>query len=178
MLYDMPADAGNVNGPCIRLLLVALVMILGDIHQQWQDMPMSWALGALLARLVLALVLVRHFARTGWSAIGFKAFARWCAVERSFVLQVVIIVNVLFPLGHALVVGDPIATVYASVFLGGKLHLLLRFRGRPGKSSSPRGLLPPRTHGFLVPVRGKTSAVGLLFSVHFHRSRNLWKSWR
>ena len=196
----MPAGNAYDEGAGVRLLLIMALMVLGDIHLQWQYLPMSWALAALLGRLALTLALVRYLARIEWSGIGLKPFARWSAVERSFLVQVVVIVNVLFPLVHALSLGEPIATVYASVLGGSYVFYFVfgivqevAYRGLlqtelTRRWGAPIGILVANSAYTFGPLHldyylrvpsvaltlfAATFCVGLLFSLHFHRSRNL-----
>lgn len=202
LLYDRPAASGLGRETGVRLLLITLAMVLADILVQWQNMPMSWLFASMVARLLLIGVLVRYVARIGWSAVGIKPFGRWSVVERSFLAQMAITVNVLFPLVQGQLQGVPIATVYASVFLGGGYVFYFVFgvvqevvyRGllqteltrRWGAAAGVAVANSIYTFGPLhadyyfrepsvaLSLFGATFAVGLLFSLHFHRSRNLW----
>ena len=76
-LADRPAGNAYDEGAGVRLLLIMALMVLGGVQRQWQNLPMSWALAALLGRLALTPALVRYLARIEWSGIGLRPFARW-----------------------------------------------------------------------------------------------------
>jgi len=142
---------------------------------------------------------VRLVARVGWGQIGFSRWDRWKLTEKSYFIQVLILVNVVFLIlfGARLraALADPSAlwTVfvpylvygfYQEVLYRGMLQTELVRRWGPLTGILVSNLLytfGPLHYYYLfskaslaVPMFASIFAVGLLFAIVFHRTGNLW----
>jgi uncharacterized protein len=192
-----PATFGEAAG--VRLLLiVAGLEIIRLLRNQfllsflpfWLEVPIY---------LVLALAGVRFVARVGWGQIGFIPWKQWNTTEKSYLIQVIILVNVVFlALFGARVraaLADPsvLWTVFVPYLVYGFYQEVL-YRGMlqtelVRRWGSLTGILVsnllytfgPLHYYYLlskaplaVPMLASIFAVGLLFAIVFHRTGNLW----
>jgi membrane protease YdiL (CAAX protease family) len=192
-----PATFGDAAG--VRLLLiVAGLEVLRRVRNQLllSFLPFWLEVSIYLA---LALVGVRFVARVGWGQIGFSRWDQWNVTEKSYFIQVLILVNVVFLMlfGARLraALADPSAlwTVfvpylvygfYQEVLYRGMLQTELVRRWGPLTGILVSNLLytfGPLHYYYLfskaslaVPMFASIFAVGLLFAIVFHRTGNLW----
>lgn len=192
-----PATFGNNTG--IRLLLiVASLEVIRLMRNQlllsflpfWLEIPIY---------LVLALAATRFGAGVPLSRIGFIRWVQWNATEKSYFFQVLILVNVVFPLVLAGRLRSPLAgatTVwnvfvpylvygfYQEVLYRGLLQTELVRRWGPVAGILVSNLLftfGPLHYSYVfsqgsvaVPMFASIFAIGALFAVVFHRTGNLW----
>ena len=192
-----PATFGDAAGARL-LLIVAGLEIIRLFRTQlmlsslpfWLEVPIY---------LVLALLGVRFVARVEWGQIGFSRWRQWNATERSYLVQVLLLVNVVFlvlfgaRLRAALADPSAILTVfvpylvygfYQEVLYRGMLQTELVRRWDPLTGILVSNLLftfGPLHYYYVfskaslaVPMFAAIFAVGLLFAVVFHRAGNLW----
>jgi uncharacterized protein len=187
-----------------RLVLVYLILevlvgprlsILEWLHL---SLPSVWI--RVSALIVLALLLVRWLARAKPAQIGLRRWREWSLTERSYFFQTVLLGNLVFGLlfAHALwiVASDsskwPQAFLVVLTQLGWGIYQELVYRGILQTAIVSRwgpllGILLANTlftfgplhfyHFYDVspaPMFAGIFAIGLLFSVLFWRSRNLW----
>jgi membrane protease YdiL (CAAX protease family) len=142
--------------------------------------------------LAMALVATRVFARVSWTQIGFSPWAQWNAIEKSYLIQVVILVNVVFlaisggtaSINWAAFAPYLIYGFYQEVLYRGLLQtdLVRRWGAVAGILLSNLLFTFGPLHYYYfgspasvaVPMFGAIFAIGLLFAVVFHRSGNLW----
>lgn len=201
LLYETPArhDYDPVAGT--RMLWIVALLALSDAQLHWLPVPAPAALPYLLFRLALVVFLIRLLAGVPWSDIGFRPLGHWTAVEKSFLVQMVILVNLGFPWALSAGLSRPLSDVYASVLGAGLpvyfLHGFtqeLAYRGLlqtelTRRWGGPAGILAANTFytfgplhadyyardpSTAVPMFAAAFAIGLLFALHFHRSGNLW----
>ena len=201
LLYDTPARPRYDRTAGTRLLWIVALLALSDAQLHWLPAATPLVLSYLLFRLVLVVVLSRFLAGIEWSDIGFRPLGHWTAVERSFLVQMVILVNLGFPLALSAALNRPLSDVYASALSVGLLMYFIHgftqelvYRGllqteltrRWGAVAGILGANALYTLGPLhadyyasvasaaLPMFAAVSAMGLLFALHFHRSGNLW----
>jgi len=192
-----PATFGDAAG--VRLLLI--VAGLEVLRRARNQLPLSFLPFWLEVSIYLALALVgvRFVARVGWGQIGFSRWEQWNVTEKSYFIQVLILVNVVFVMlfGARLraALADPSAlwTVfvpylvygfYQEVLYRGMLQTELVRRWGPLTGILVSNLLytfGPLHYYYLfsnaslaVPMFASIFAVGLLFAIVFHRTGNLW----
>lgn len=149
--------------------------------------------------LLLALVSTRLLAKVTWEQIGFRRWGLWNATEKAYFIQVLVLVNVVFPLLFATrlraALNDPsvVWTVfvpylvygfYQEVLYRGLLQMELgrRFGATGGiLISNTLYTFGPQHYQYFsskpsiaVPMFAGILAIGLVFALIFHRSRNLW----
>jgi membrane protease YdiL (CAAX protease family) len=153
----------------------------------------------MLMYLALALGAARFVARVQWRQIGFIRWGAWNAIEKSYFVQVVILVNVVFLMlfGARLhtALADPsfVGTVFVPYLIYGFYQEVL-YRGMLQTELVRRwgaiaGILVSNTlfafgplhfhylvsgNSPAVPMLASIFAIGLLFAVVFHRTGNLW----
>lgn len=201
LLYDAPArpDYGRVAG--IRQLWIAALLVLTDAQLHWLPVATPWVLPYLLFRLALVVSLTRFLTRIAGSDIGLRRLGQWTAVEKSFLVQMVILVNLGFPWALSAALNRPLPDVYAAVLSAGwPVYFIhgftqeLVYRGvlqteltrRWGAFAGILGATALYTFGPLhadyyawdaaaaLPMFAAVLAMGVLFALHFHRSGNLW----
>jgi membrane protease YdiL (CAAX protease family) len=184
----------------IRLLLVfaVLELILGPrlslLALLGVPVPPFWL--RVPALLALALILVRFFAGVGLSRIGLHPWREWTTTEKSYFLQVLLVVNVVFAILFArrlrTAFADPqVWPVLATYVLWG-FHQEVMYRGILQTELVRRwgalaGILVSNllyTFGPLhfyhfsrprpAPMFAAIFMIGLFFAVLFKRSGNLW----
>jgi CAAX protease family protein len=186
----------------VRLLLIVIGLEVIRLALGWLRLPFPPFWLEVPIYLVLALLAVRVFARLPWSEIGFHRWSAWNAIEKSYFVQIVLIANVVFPMVAAsqlrTILAEPsaITTVwtvfvpyllygfYQEVFYRGLLQTeLVRRWGAIGGIVASNVLYtfgPQHYYYFFsraslaVPMFAAIFAIGLLFSVVFRRSGNLW----
>ena len=201
LLYDTPERPAYGRTAGIRLLWIVALLALSDAQLHWLPVPASLTLPYLLIRLALVVVLARFLAGIAGSAIGFRPLGQWTVIEKSFLVQMVILVNLGFPWAFSATLNRPLVDVYASVLSAGLpvyfIHGFtqeLVYRGMLQTELTRRwgtiaGVLASNvlyTFGPLhadyylrdasaaLPMFAAVFAMGLLFALHFHRSGNLW----
>ena len=163
--------------------------------------PASLTLPYLLFRLALVVALGRFIAGIGWSDFGFRPLGQWTVTEKSFLVQMLILVNLGFPWALSAGLNRPLDDVYATVFSGAFPTYFIHgftqelvYRGllqtelirRWGVVAGVLAANALYTVGPLhvdyyawdasaaLPMFAAVFAMGLLFALHFHRSGNLW----
>jgi membrane protease YdiL (CAAX protease family) len=197
------ATYGESTGRRLLLIFVILEGVIGPrlslfnlLHVR---VPAAWVRIPVL--LLLALVLVRYFARLEFSQIGLARWRDWTAIEKSYFVQVVVIANAVF----ILILTDRLRSTIAEPGLPGRLltvflpYLLwglyqeLVYRGilqteLVRRWGAVRGILVSNvlfTFGPLhfyhlsrsaasIPTFAGIFVTGLFFAILFERSRNLW----
>jgi membrane protease YdiL (CAAX protease family) len=192
-----PATFGDTAG--IRLLLIVTGLeIIRLLRNQfllrflpfWLEVPIY---------LAMVLAATRFVAAVGLGQIGFSRWTQWNATERSYFIQVLILVNVVFPLlfGARLraALAEPsivwtafvpylVYGFYQEVLYRGMLQTELVRRWGPTAGILVSNVLytfgPPHYYYFFseaslaVPMFASIFAIGLLFAIVFHRTGNLW----
>ena len=201
LLYDTPARQAYEPAAGVRLLWIVALLALSDAHLHWLPPSALLVLPYLLLRLALAVALSRLLAGIEWSAIGFRPLGQWTPIEKSFLVQMIILVNLGFPWVLSGSLNRPLIDVYSSVFSTGFPAYFLHgftqelvYRGLLQTELARRwgtvaGILAANafyTFGPLhadyyawdawaaLPMFAAVFAMGLLFALHFHRSGNLW----
>ena len=148
---------------------------------------------------MLALVATRFVAGVPLRQIGFSRWVQWNATEKAYFIQVLILVNVVFPVLFAGRLRDTLAdpstvwTVfvpylvygfYQEVLYRGLLQTELVRRWGPVAGILAGNLLytfGPLHYSYFfakaslaAPMFASIFAIGLLFAVVFHRPGNLW----
>ncbi len=176
-------------------------MVLSDAQVQWLGIPAGLTVPYLLLRLALALVLIRFLVGIKYTEIGFGSIRRWTTIEKSFLVQMVVVANLVFPWAFSIALDRSLVDIYLSVFtIGFPTYFIhgftqeLVYRGLlqtelTRRWGSVAGILAANTlYAFgplhanyyawsasvMVPMFGAVFAIGLLFALHFHRSGNLW----
>jgi membrane protease YdiL (CAAX protease family) len=141
--------------------------------------------------LAMALTATRVFARVSWAQIGFSPWAQWNAIEKSYLIQVVILVNIVFLAifggrfpAPAVFVRYLIYGFYQEVLYRGLLQTELVRRWGAVAGILISNLLftfgPLHYYYFgspaslAMPMFAAIFGIGLLFAVVFQRSGNLW----
>jgi membrane protease YdiL (CAAX protease family) len=184
-----PATFGHATGTRLLLIVAGLEAIrLSGIQFLPVVVPVWLQLAAYLA---IALAVTRLFARVSWAQIGFTRWAQWNAIEKSYLIQVVILVNAVFFVisGARLPAWSVFVTYliygfYQEVLYRGLLQTELVRRWGTLAGILISNLLftfgPLHYYYFqspvsvAVPMFAAIFAIGLLFAVVFHRSGNLW----
>jgi membrane protease YdiL (CAAX protease family) len=194
-----PADAPRGGA---RLLLAAVLMEgvrLTVLAWLYPTIPLALLLAGLLG---LALLMVPTLAGLKLDTLGFRPWRAWTLTEKSYLVQVVLIANVVFPL----VLAEPLQKRMAQDGMAGSLwgvflpylvygfYQELVYRGMVQselvrRGGAPIGILAANalyvfgplhwnyfaSRGSLaVPMFAAIFAIGLFFGVLYHRSRNLW----
>jgi len=192
-----PATYGNAAG--VRLLAIVIVLetirIIVTPFQFW-FLPL-WLEKPLF--LVLALAAIRLVARVTWRQIGFIPWSQWNLTEKSYFVQVLVLLIVAFPMLFAarlrVVLTDPsvLLTVFFPYLVYGFYQEVL-YRGLLQTELVRRwgafaGILvgnalytfgPQHYYYFFlrpslaVPMFSAIFAMGLIFAMVFHRTGNLW----
>ena len=152
--------------------------------------------------LALALFSVYFIARVPWSQIGFHPWREWNATEKSYFVQILLIANVVFPMVFALrlraiLAAPSVMTIvwtafvpyfflgfYQEVLYRGMLQTELVRRWGPVAGILVSNALytfgPLHYYYFssraslAIPMFTGIFAMGLVFSIVFRRSDNLW----
>ncbi|HEV8376819.1 MAG TPA: CPBP family intramembrane glutamic endopeptidase [Candidatus Polarisedimenticolia bacterium] len=205
-LFDgRPAPAyDSSTGTRLLLIFLVLEVILGPrlwlVSLIGQPGPPYWL--RVSALLVLALVLIRYFARLKLSQLGLRGWREWSTTERSYFLQVLFIANVFFALIFAgrlwRIAGEPsgwghVGVVLLTYFVWG-FYQELMYRGILQKELVRRwGVLPGILASNLVytfgplhfyhfsgasvwqalPMFAGIFSIGLFFAILMQRSGNL-----
>ena len=101
LLFDTVPQPTYIETRGARLLLVVLLLeFLLAPHFLFRGLllPLPPLLLFVVIRLGLVLALVRYFAGLELSVIGLRSWRNWTMSERSYLVQVVLISNVVFPL--------------------------------------------------------------------------------
>ena len=193
LLFERRAFPAPEPKTALRLLL-AFVVLEGLIGPRFElakvlGLPQPPAALRIALLFVLALALVRFFARYPWRGLGFVPWREWSAVEKSYFLQVVAAGSVLgFALLGTRLQPAAFATLlawgfYQELVYRGILQTALVSRMGPVAGILVGNLLftfgPLHFYYFFqkpVPVGMLAAifAIGLFFAIQFHRSRNLW----
>lgn len=177
----------------LRLLLIFVLLegLLGPRFELLKILglpdPTAWLRIAIL--LVLALLLVRFFARISWRQAGFVPWREWSATEKSYFLQVVVIGSA----AGVLVFGPRLRPEFFATALIWGFYQELVYRGilqtvLVSRMGAVAGILLGNLlftfgplhfyHFFQAPpavgMFAAIFAIGLFFAVLFHRSGNLW----
>ena len=202
LLFDRPPAPAVAPGAGARVLLAAVlveVVRLAAVRWLHPGVPLGPLLAALLGLALLAAPLA---AGVRPSQLGFRRWRDWTATERSYLHQVVLLANVVFPLVLAgplreRVAEDGMASGLVNVFLP---YLFFGFyqevvyRGMVQgelvrRWGAPIGILVANalfTFGPLhwtyfaarasvaLPMLAAIFAIGLFFGVLYRRSGNLW----
>ena len=201
LLYETPIGPTYDRTVGVRLLWLAALMVLSDAQVQWLGIPAGLTIPYLLVRLALALALIRFFVGINYSGFGFRSITRWTTIEKSFLVQIVVVGNLVFPLAFSVALDRLLLDVYVSAFSIGFLAYFIHgftqelvYRGLLQTELTRRwgvvaGVLVANTlytfgplhadyyalrASVMIPMFGAVFAMGLLFALHFHRSRNLW----
>ena len=177
------------------------MLVLSDAQVQWLGIPAGLTVPYLLLRLALALALIRFLAGINYTEIGIRSITRWTTIEKSFLVQMVVVANLVFPWAFSVVQDRSLVDIYLSVFtIGFPAYFIhgctqeLVYRGLLQTELTRRwgavaGILAANTlytfgplhanyyalsASVMVPMFGALFAMGLLFALHFHRSGNLW----
>ena len=192
-----PATFGNAAG--VRLLLIVLGLEIVRLARN--PLRLSFLPFGLEVSIYLLTVLVaaRLVARVTWSQVGFIPWVEWNATEKSYFVQVLILINLVFPILFAsklrTALADPsmIWKVFIPYFVYGFYQEVL-YRGllqtelvrRWGTIS---GIIMSNilyTFGplhyyyvfsdssLMLPMFASIFAIGLLFAIVFLRTGNLW----
>jgi membrane protease YdiL (CAAX protease family) len=141
------------------------------------------------ALLVLALVLVRYLARVSFRAVGIIAWREWSGTEKSYFLQVVVIVSAV----GFLLLGSRLHAAFFATSLAWGFYQELVYRGMLQTALVSRmgpvaGILlanalftfgPLHFYYFFqsppaLAMLAAIFAMGIFFSILFHRCGNLW----
>jgi membrane protease YdiL (CAAX protease family) len=177
----------------LRLLIIFVVLegLLGPRFELLKILglpePPAWLRIAIL--LVLALLLVRFFARIAFRQLGFIPWREWSATEKSYFLQVVVIGSA----AGFFVFGSRLRPEFFATALAWGFYQELVYRGilqtaLVSRIGAVAGILvgnllftfgPLHFYYFFKtpPALGMLAAIfaiGLFFAVLFHRSGNLW----
>jgi membrane protease YdiL (CAAX protease family) len=204
LLFDRKAAPPVDSAAFTRLLLIYLFLeaVVGPRLSifTWLHVPQppSWVRVPFL--FALALIAVRYVARLKPSDIGLYRWREWATTERSYFVQTVILGNVVFMtvFAHRLAILIADRSLWGRAFLvvltqfGWGFYQELIYRGilqtaLVGRSGPAIGILLANTLFTFGPLHlyhfaGRTPlpmfiaifAIGLLFSVLFWRSGNLW----
>ena len=183
-----------------RLLAIVLLLeaLLGPRFHLlgWLGLPSPHPSIRVALLLVLVLSFTRFFAGVSWRELGLRPWREWNSTEKSYFVQVLAIANAIFaalyftrvkasPAGHWLWL------VLATNFLWGfyqelvyrgllQTELVRRFGAITGilMANLAYTFGPLHFHhlsrGNPWPMMAAIFAIGLLFAVVYHRSRNLW----
>lgn len=188
-LFDKPRRPptfGDAAG--LRLLLIAVgleALRLTRSRFQLALLPL-WL--EVLVYLGLALIAVR-VAGVKWSDVGFNRWVDWNATEKAYLVQVLILVNVVF----LVLFGKKVGAAFVPYFIFGFYQEVI-YRGLVQtelvrRLGALRGILASNvlyTFGPLhsvyfwsdvsvaVPMFAAIFAIGLVFAMVFHRTGNLW----
>jgi uncharacterized protein len=193
LLFDRKERPALDTKAALRLLVVFVVLegVLGPRFELLKILglpdPPAWLRIAIL--LVLALLLVRFLARVAFRQIGFAPWREWSTTEKSYFLQVVVIVSVAglsilgLRLRPELVATALVWGFYQELVYRGILQTALVSRMGAVAGILVGNLLftfgPLHFYYFFKtpPALGMFAiifAIGLFFAVLFHRSGNLW----
>jgi len=192
-----PVTYGSAAGA--RLLLIvagleAIRLVRHQLHLSFLPLGVEIAI-----YLLLALALTRRVARVTWDQIGFRPWRLWNATEKAYFVEVVVLVNLVFPMLFATrlraVLSDPtvVWTVFVPYLIFGFYQEVV-YRGLLQTELVRRwgaigGILVSNTlYAFgplhlayysvkpsvAVPMFASIYAIGLLFALVFHRAGNLW----
>jgi membrane protease YdiL (CAAX protease family) len=183
------AAFSNTSGARLLLIVAGLEAIrltrtqfLPAVLPRWLEISLY---------LAMALTATRVFAQVSWAQIGFSPWTQWNAIEKSYLIQVVILVNVVFLVitggrfpGPAVFVPYLIYGFYQEVLYRGLLQteLVRRWGTLAGILVSNLLFTFGPLHYYYVgspvsvavPMFAAIFGIGLLFAVVFHRSGNLW----
>jgi membrane protease YdiL (CAAX protease family) len=183
----------------LRLLWIAVVVEmvrLGILKWFYPAVPLLVLIPIFLGVALLAIPIV---ARVRFSQLGFRPWRQWSLTEKSYLVQVLVIANVVFPLVFAArlkaILSQPNAlSIIAFVFVPYLFYGFYQevvYRGMLQSELVRRwgtlaGILVANvlyTFGPLhwnhftpvnVPMFASIFAIGLFFGILFHRSGNLW----
>lgn len=193
LLFE-PKERAALDAKAALRLLIIFVLLEGLIGPRFEalealglPLPPAWFRNVFL--LVLALLLVRFFARISWRGLGFIPWREWSATEKSYFLQVVVI----FCAAGALLLGARLRPeLFATFFVWGFYQEVV-YRGivqtaLVSRMGALAGILLGNLlftfgplhfyHFFQTPnaagMFAAIFAIGLFFAALFHRSGNLW----
>ena len=101
LLFDnvpQPSYSATAGGRLLLAVLLLEFLLSPYFLFRAVQIPVPPLLPYVVIRLALVLALVRCFAGLQLSAIGLRAWRDWATTERSYLVQVVLIANVVFPL--------------------------------------------------------------------------------
>jgi membrane protease YdiL (CAAX protease family) len=198
-LFDKPIRRpayGEAAGRRLLLIAVGLEAVrLAHARLELAFLPL-WL--EMLVYLGLAVIAVR-VAGVRWSDVGFARWADWNATEKSYLVEVVILVNIVFvvlfggKLRAALADPSVVWRIFIPYFIFGFYQEVI-YRGilqteLVRRWGAVRGILVSNalfTFGPLhsayfwsgvsvaVPMLAAIFAIGLVFAMVFHRTANLW----
>jgi len=203
LLFDRQASPRPDGPTALRLLLVFLFLefVLGPrLHiLRWLHLPDAPRGIRIPALIAVALLLVRFFAGLSPARLGLYGWRSWSPTERSYFIQVVLIGNVVFmtmfrePLraiaADSSLWGVACMTVVTQLAWGAYQELVYRGILQTALVSrlGPAGVLIANTAFTLgplhfyhfasaapLPMFAGIFAIGLLFSLIYWRSGNLW----
>lgn len=207
-LFSEKSSPAYKSGAGIRLLLIFLLFegILGPRLSllMWLDIPIPIAEIRVPILLFLSLVMVRFLAKIKLSQIGLYSWLKWTTIEKSYLIQILILANAVF----SLLFLDKLAIVWVHKTIWGSAITLFLVTLLWGfyQEVIYRGLLQTelvRRWGSLVGILASnliftfgplhfyhfqkvpehpeylwifaaTFTIGLFFGVLFKRSGNLW----
>jgi membrane protease YdiL (CAAX protease family) len=182
----------------LLLIVVLLEAVIGPRFHllDWLGLPVPHPAARVAVSLALTLVLVRYFAGVRLAEIGLRRWREWSATEKSYFLQVVVIANVVFAVLFASRVQAAAAAAGFWLALGANFlwgfYQEVVYRGLLQAELTRRlgaiaGILlanlaytfgPLHFYHFSQPspwpMLAAIFAIGLIFAVLLHRSRNLW----
>src|SRR3972149_2841424 len=117
-LFDRMPSPSDTPSAGVRLLLAAAfveVVRLAALTWLYPGVPLGLLLPALVA---LGLLVVPGIAGVKLSQLGFRPWRDWTSTEKSYLLQVVLIANLVFPIVLAAPIGDRVAQMGLARSLG------------------------------------------------------------
>ena len=204
LLFDRRSSLAPASTPAARLLLIFLLLeaIVGPRLSilRWLHLPALPTSVRVPALIVLALSLVRFVARLESAQIGFYGWRKWSATERSYFIQALILGNAVFMFVTAprvrAIASDPslwgAACLITLTSLAWGVYQELVYRGILQTALVSRfkplaGILLANTAFTFGPLHfyhfaagsgagmfAGIFAIGLLFSLIYWRSGNLW----
>ena len=202
LLFDRRPEAADDPRAGARLLLAALLLESARLAAMAWLFPRVPLVALLPLLTALGLALVPVVAGIPLTQIGFRPWREWTMTEKSYLIQVVVLANVVFPLVlaaplRARIADDGLASSLVHVFLPFLFfgfYQELVYRGMVQRELVRRwgtaaGIVTANvlfTFGPLhwsylvtrssvaVPLFAATFAIGLLFGLVYRRSGNLW----
>ena len=206
LLYDTPPQPTYGPSAGLRLLWAVVVVELALDPQlaavRWFQIPPPPLALYVLLRLGLVLGLVRLWAGLELSDIGFRSWRHWTTSEKSYLLQIVVLANVIFPVVLSVQLDRTLSHhSMSSVLVGGFLpyfvhgfgqeviyrgvlqtELTRRWGAAPGivVANVLYAFGPLHANYYAAepsiaaPMFAAIFGIGLVFATIFHRSRNLW----
>jgi membrane protease YdiL (CAAX protease family) len=193
LLFDRKERRALDAKAALRLLIIFVFLegLLGPRFELLKILglpdPPAWLRIAIL--LVLALLLVRFFARISFRQLGFIPWREWSTTEKSYFLQVVVVGSA----AGVVLLGSRLRPEFFATALVWGFYQELVYRGilqtaLVSRMGAVAGILvgnllftfgPLHFYHFFqtspaVGMFAAIFAIGLFFAVLFHRSGNLW----